>query len=106
MPCPHPRVVHNRRVRISARWSSVPLAITVAGVVYLSLVKLANFEAALKEPQVVSAPPKPFIPPPVPVKRGVADMPPPPELNANPVRPMPPDIPGIQLPPFGAKARP
>lgn len=105
MPCPHPSVVHNRRVHISARWSSVPLAITVAGVVYLSLVRLANFEAALKEPHVVRAPPKPFIPPPVPVRREVQQTPPPPELDASPVRPLPPDIPGVQLPPFRAKAR-
>jgi hypothetical protein len=86
-------------MRILARWVWIPLAITVAGFVYLSMVKLANYQAALKEPQVIREAPRPFVPPPAAVKRETQAMPPPPDIDARPVRPAP-AFPEVQLPPF------
>jgi hypothetical protein len=85
-------------MRIPARWAWIPLAITVAGAVYLSMVKLANYQAALKEPQIVHEAPKPFVPPPPAVKHQPDPMPVPPDLDVKPVGPS--TLPEIELPPF------
>jgi hypothetical protein len=90
-------------MRIPARWTWFPLALTVAGVVYLSMVKLTNIQAAMKEPAIVRELPRPFVPPPVPAKRTAQALQPPPEPAAQVVPLAQPVLPGLQLPPFHSK---
>jgi len=87
-------------MRIRARWTWVPLAITVAGAVYLSLVEIPQYLARLNEPTVVRAPSKPFVPPPAHVPAAGLPEPPP---ALSPVQPASPPIPGTKLPPFHPK---
>jgi hypothetical protein len=86
-------------MRISARWAWIPLAITVAGAVYLGMIRLASLEAAWKEPQVVREAPKPFLAPPPPVRAEPKAMPEPPDFAVKPAGSAP-TLPDIQLPPF------
>jgi hypothetical protein len=92
-------------MRILARWAWIPLAITVACVVYLFMVKLANFEAAAREPQAVRDAPKPFVMPPAPVKHKPEPIPAAPNVDARPFQPASPALPKIELPPFHPPAK-
>jgi hypothetical protein len=87
-------------MRIRVRWAWIPLAVTVAGVVYLSLVKLARYQAALREPHVAREAPKPFVPPPARAKREPEIITMPPEIEVMPVRPPASVLPEVQLPPL------
>lgn len=86
-------------MRIRARWTWVPLAITVAGVVYLSMVSLSRYQARLNEPQVAHDTPKPFVAPPPRASQKPA-VPEPPDVSVSPAHPALPVIPGAELPPF------
>lgn len=86
-------------MRIRAGWGWIPLAITVAGVVYLSMVALSRWEARRNEPPVVRDTPKPFVPPP-PKTAQRPELTEAPEPVGLPVPPRPPSIPGVELPPY------
>ena len=87
-------------MRIPARLWWIPLALTVAGMTYLGMVRLSRWQADQRVPATVSAPAKPFVPPPSvrrePVLAPDAGVP---EIIA-PLRPAPPSLPGLELPPF------
>lgn len=87
-------------MRIPARWWWVPLAVTVAGVVYLSMVNLSQYQAAQREPAATTDTPKAFVAPPAPKKQEPILLPEVPGAEVAPLHPAPPSLPSVELPPF------
>jgi hypothetical protein len=85
-------------MRIPARLWWIPAAVTVAGMTYLGMVRISQWQADSRLSAVVPAPNKPFVPP--PAKHGPVRMPEPESLAVPPSRPAPPVLPSIELPPF------
>jgi len=87
-------------MRIRAAWWWIPATVTIAGLVYLGLVKISMWQAARNEPAVVRETPRLFTPPPPVVLRQpvLAEEAPVPEVAPAPVRS--PALPGLELPPY------
>ena len=86
-------------MRIPARLWWIPAAVTVAGLSYLGLARVSQWQADSRLPAVVPAQTKPFVPPPL-VKHEAVRMPEPETPAVAPPRPAPPVLPSVELPPF------
>ncbi len=86
-------------MRIPARLWWIPAAVTVAGVTYLGMVRVSQWQADGRLSAIVPAPTKLFVPPP-PVKHDSVRMPEPESPEVAPARPAPPVLPSVELPPF------
>jgi hypothetical protein len=97
-------------MRIPATWWWIPAAVTVAGLVYISMVKLSGYQATRNWPVSVRETPKPFTPPPptprrqpkmveeTPVEEAPVEGAP--DATVAAPRQQSPALPGIELPPF------